>query len=883
MKESISRQLIAGFASIALVLVASVGMTIYEVSQIDEISTRIVELRAPTARDSSEMLSSINGSLAALRGYMLTGEDKFRVERAQHWSEISRIALEMDELSRVWTSPENVRLWIEFKIILAEFETYQAQTERVTHTEDELPATKILVNEAIPLADILTTEITRMIDLERDLPATRERKNLLSVMADTRGATTGALTSIRAFLLTGDTSFQRQFDAVWSVNEQRFLELQQSGGLFGPEQLISFEKFTEARQAFLPLPGRMFQIRNSDRWNIANFILATEAVPRAERLLTILHGEVDDSGRRVGGLTLSQQILLHEDSNRTHELINTLLNTEWILMIIGLSLAGFIGLMTTRSVKLKEQDLDETNTALAATVDKLEESSRELVFQKHALDEHAIVSIADIKGNITYVNDKFCKISGYSKEELIGNNHRLLKSEVHPDGFYVNLWQTIADGRTWQGEICNVNKVGGHYWVKSTIVPTIDDSGRPSQYVAIRTEITTEKDKERALLDATVTADKANSAKSEFLSSMSHELRTPMNAILGFGQMLNFNTAEPLTEPQSKCVDQILKGGEHLLELIDQVLDLSAIEVGELKLSMEQIEVNQVCTECLSMVEQTAAEKGLGISISLSTPHTIKVDHVRFNQILLNLLSNAVKYNRDGGTVVLKTEDVPDNRIRISVIDTGPGISEQAQRGLFQPFNRLGREGGEIQGTGIGLTITKQLVEAMDGQIGYESTLGPGSNFWVEFAAMESAVTDFAAAVEASVTDDETAPSGSSGKVLYVEDNPANLRLMELIFETLDGISLISAHNAELGLIMAEQQRPELILMDINLPGMDGTAAMQHLAANDLTKHIPVFAVTAAAMKGDMEKGLAAGFKAYLTKPFKVPEVIETVKRELGV
>lgn len=232
-------------------------------------------------------------------------------------------------------------------------------------------------------------------------------------------------------------------------------------------------------------------------------------------------------------------------------------------------------------------------------------------------------------------------------------------------------------------------------------------------------------------------AQQANRAKSAFLSSMSHELRTPMNSILGFGQLLELNPKEPLSEQQKKCVAHIMRGGTHLLQLIDQILDLAKIEAKKLDLSIDEIILNVACQECLTLIDKIATDRGQSIYNDFGTPLTIEVDPIRFKQILLNLLSNAVKYNSEGGTITLATKTVPDKRIRISITDTGAGIAEEYQADLFVPFNRLGKETGEIEGTGIGLTITKQLVEAMDGKIGYETELGKGSTFWVEFTAIK--------------------------------------------------------------------------------------------------------------------------------------------------
>jgi CheY-like chemotaxis protein len=260
---------------------------------------------------------------------------------------------------------------------------------------------------------------------------------------------------------------------------------------------------------------------------------------------------------------------------------------------------------------------------------------------------------------------------------------------------------------------------------------------------------------------------------------------------------------------------------------------------------------------------------------------SIAVDHIRFKQILLNLLTNGIKYNKMGGSITLATEDVGSQRVRISVTDTGIGIANEGGAGLFEPFNRLGHETGNIEGTGIGLTIAKQMVESMGGQIGFNSEVGKGSTVWIEFPGIERTIVDAAAAIpEPEVVGDESEPLFPK-KMLYIEDNPANLRLMEVIVSTIAKLSLISAHNAELGLIMAEEELPYLIVMDIHLPGTDGIAATRILKSNDKTKHIPVVALTAAVMREDVERGIEAGFNTYVAKPFAIRDMIEVIKKEM--
>jgi len=503
---------------------------------------------------------------------------------------------------------------------------------------------------------------------------------------------------------------------------------------------------------------------------------------------------------------------------------------------------------------------------------------RELDFQKSALDEHAIVSIADAQGNITYINEKFCTISGYPREELLGQNHRILNSGLHPPEFFTDLWRTISSGKVWHGFIRNLRKGGGYYWVDATIVPFQDEQGKPFQYVAIRTDIS-------ARVKAVEKADKANQAKSDFLSSMSHELRTPLNAILGFGQMMELNAEEPLTEIQKGCVEHILKGGQHLLQLINDILDLAQIEAGKVEMSIEDISPTDIFVECVSIISIMAQKRGITVSIPGSGEDIpmVRADHTRLKQVVLNLMSNAVKYNRENGTISVNTDVTADNMLRIAVTDTGDGIADDTQNQLFKPFSRLGAENTEIEGTGIGLVVCKDLIELMNGTIGLESEVGKGATFWIEVPLADPGsqrsrgkIDDELAVVQAT----DWLP-GLSGTVLYVEDNPANLRLMEMIISRIEGLTMISAHTGELGIERAKAERPDIIILDVNLPGISGLEVMKILSSEESTKDIPVLAVSAAATKRDIEKGKKAGFQRYLTKPINIPVVLDAIKTAL--
>lgn len=376
----------------------------------------------------------------------------------------------------------------------------------------------------------------------------------------------------------------------------------------------------------------------------------------------------------------------------------------------------------------------------------------------------------------------------------------------------------------------------------------------------------------------------ANQAKSAFLSSMSHELRTPLNAILGFAQILSSNAMPTTPEQKMEFSNHILKSGRHLLTLINEILDLAKVEAGAVTLSMEAVGLGEVLAECRTMIEPLASARGIRVLFPDGCLDVqLRADRTRLKQVLLNLLSNAVKYNREGGAVVLDCTEAGPQRLRLSVRDTGMGLESSQVAALFQPFNRLGQEGGTQEGSGIGLVLTRRLVELMGGEIGVTSSPGVGSVFWIELSTQlpasasmpASGPTPILAAAEQAQPAPETA--GAPHLLLYIEDNPANLKLVQEIVRFRPDLRLLSAPDGHFGLSLARSQHPEVILMDLNLPGMSGFEVLAELRRDPDTASIPAIALTANAMPRDVERGLAAGFDRYLTKPIDIDRFNEAI------
>lgn len=755
-----------------------------------------------------------------------------------------------------------------------------------------------------------------------------------------------------------------------------------------------------------------------------------------------------------------------------------------------------------------------------------------------ALNEHAIVSTTDVKGNITAVNKKFCEISGYSEKELLGKNHRILNSDTHNDAFFIDMWQTITSAKTWHGNICNKRKDGQLYWVESSITPVLDSNRNIIKYISIRTDITYIKglelelrksesrfenaqrmvrmgnwewdlktnsvywsdemyeiygcDKEipienhenvnkfihtddidkvksyeetiksgfkerlsyrvirndrtlryimqhaeikydsnnepavmlgaihditeqveleyklshqkaifesmfRDAQDAMVMADtdrkivminpafsklfgygqdevvgrtsqflykneeeykqqgdkrfnnntdaeykntgyeieyrqkngdtfisntigsilketngntigflgnirditrkiqdkqliiaskeeaeKANKAKSEFLSSMSHELRTPMNAILGFSQLLEMDYENNLSDEQKADVKEIKNAGEHLLELINEVLDLSKIESGGINIVLEDIDYLELVMECVSIIKPIAKKRNIKINITdediySNNKLSLNADRTRLRQVLLNLLSNSVKYNKPNESIDIYCEKIKDDVVRISIVDHGIGITEQNLQKIFTPFQRFVDDDSAIEGTGIGLVISKRLIELMGGNIGVTSELGKGSTFWFEITL--NYVPKIIKKIVTPLNKSESDKSCGDFTIVYIEDNPANLRLVSKLLSKREKIMLITAPNPEIGLELINVHLPQLILLDINLPGMNGYQVLSEIKNNDKTVNIPVVAISANAMQSEIDHAYKLGFVEYLTKPLNLSYFYEVIDK----
>lgn len=518
---------------------------------------------------------------------------------------------------------------------------------------------------------------------------------------------------------------------------------------------------------------------------------------------------------------------------------------------------------------------------------QLDQLLRDQQFYTRSLIESNIDALmtTDSSGIITDVNQQMVALTGCTRDELIGTPFKNYFTD--PERAETGIRLVLRKKKVTDYELTAHAKGGQETVVSYNATTFYDRDGMLQGVFAAARDVTERKRLDQVLLDknaelesAKCIAEKANRAKSDFLSSMSHELRTPLNAILGFAQLLEAGSPQP-TAAQHVRLQQITKAGWYLLELINEILDLAVIESGQLSLSREPVSLIDVMRECQAMIEPVAQARGIHLNfLPFDNSWFANADRTRVKQILLNLLSNAIKYNRARGTVVVECTASTPERIRISVKDNGAGLSPEQLAQLFQPFNRLGQETGNEEGTGIGLVVTKRLVELMGGTIGVKSTVGVGSEFWIELIKDVTPII----ATGHPLPEELTALAQGNAKLrtlLYVEDNPANLMLVEQIIESHAHVRMLSAHDGNLGIALARAHLPDVILMDINLPGISGIDALKILREDPATMHIPIIALSANAMVRDIDKGLAAGFFRYLTKPIKVDEFMEALEDAL--
>jgi PAS domain S-box-containing protein len=551
-----------------------------------------------------------------------------------------------------------------------------------------------------------------------------------------------------------------------------------------------------------------------------------------------------------------------------------------VLATDGLAAAVVIGTLLILTLTLLGSVADHRVRVKLAGAQALRES--EARYRSVVGQLHEVIFRTDSAGRWVFLNPAWTEITGFSVSESLDTS---LFDYVHPDDRAASLaaFRSLAEGTEGSSrhEVRHVAKDGSVGWLEVHTRVSRDAAGALLGTAGTLRDVTERRRSERAVRAARENAEAANRAKNEFLSRMSHELRTPLNAILGFGQLLEM---EDLSPDNRESVEHIMRGGRHLLDLINEVLDLTGIEAGRLRLAIEPVSASEVAHEVLDLLRPLAAQRALTLRAQgvPTGADRVLADRQRLKQVLLNLLSNAIKYNRACGSILVTCEAVPGDRLRVTVRDTGPGIPVDRMDRLFTPFERLGAEHTSAEGTGLGLAVAKQLTDAMGGSIGAVSHAPEGSTFWIELPLAERPAEPLAEPPVRPVraTPAAACPERSSRtlRILYVEDNLANLALVRRILLRRPDIELVPSMRGELALQLARLQPPDLILLDLHLPGISGEEVLVGLRETPETRDVPVVVVSADAAGAEAAHRHAGGaVQAYLVKPLDPRSVLAAV------
>ncbi len=615
-------------------------------------------------------------------------------------------------------------------------------------------------------------------------------------------------------------------------------------------------------------------------------------------LLPIEHVE------RLGWVRVTSSLSALEQVRRqiwVGTLLASLLTIAFVSVLLGVFLrkataelrrAGeFAGdLAQQRSVSMSTTsrivEIQELTTSLNSAAQALRKSTKGMNDKQFALDQHAIVSIADLQGNITYANDLFCQISGYARDELLGQNHRLLLSGSQPPALFEDLWQTISSGHVWHGEICNRNHSGGQYWVRSTIMPLLGEDGLPEQYIAIRTDISALKQAEHEMLLAKNEAVQASQVKSDFLANMSHEIRTPLNAIIGMAYLAMKTN---LNAKQSDYIGKIHYSGGHLLGVVNDILDFSKIEAGKLEIESSIFRLDRILDNLTTLLGATVSAKSLAFvsEVDASLPTYLKGDFLRLGQVLVNFVNNAIKFTEAGRiTVRVKKIDATESNIRVhfEVEDTGIGLTPEQKGRLFQSFHQADASTSRrFGGTGLGLAISKHLSQLMGGEVGVESEVGRGSTFW--FTANLGLVSDEDIAhLNSFEAQPKSLPARfeliRGKRILLAEDNEFNQQIATEMLEDA-GAMVVVANNGKEALDLAQREKFDCVLMDMQMPVMDGLEATRLIRADAALLGLKIIALTANTQQVDKDKCFAAGMDDFIIKPFLPEQFYTTIAKHL--
>lgn len=691
-----------------------------------------------------------------------------------------------------------------------------------------------------------------------------------------------AETAARGFLLSGDRVFMQPYDAAVSKL---------------PTEVARLRELAAGDRGQLAAVDDL-QALTRTRFGLLETLLATPGAPLDEMLAG--KRSMDEIRALVQQIELTQDARLSQERNTT----NGARRATLIRLAVTAGVGGGLGILVmflfvdglvsrlralSRNASRLERsepmqpmpkagdELGQLSARLVAASELQQEHQQEITWTRDELEQFFslsldMLSIIGVDGMLKRVNPVWQESLGWSSAELVERPYLDL---VHPDDRSATIAEAerlAAGARTIGFENRYRARDGSYRWMNWKVAP---NQKGDLLYAATR-DVTDQKAAELSIRQARLEAERANRAKSEFLSRMSHELRTPLNAILGFAQLFE---ADQLNVEQRENVRHIMNGGRHLLELINEVIDISRIETGELALSPESVDVEEIVTAAVAMIRPLADQRGLGVTVQPvpSPPPYVRADRQRLRQVLLNLLSNAVKYNHADGTITVTVSDGAEGRVRISVADTGPGIPAALLPALFEPFERLGAENTAVEGTGLGLALSKKLCQAMDGSLGLDSVVDVGSTFWVEFGRSAGEIVPTRSAIAESQPGPGAEVPSLAATIVYIEDNAANVRLIERVMARRPGLTLLHALDGDTGIQLVRERRPALVLLDLQLPGMPGTEVLRRLWADPVTRAVPIVILTADATPGLFARLTAAGAARCLTKPLDIPNLMRTL------
>ena len=765
---SFRQQLSIGFIAVIAVLAVGMSITLFKISNIEQLGIDVIDKRQPTALHALEAVRQLNRSQNDLHAFLLTGDENFYNKFVWELDSLDAIVADLNASTKAADSST-------YSEALKLTKSLRTHGERLKELQSNYDENFPVIYAASQLLSSLALEYLGQVneyilDISEIGTPSEKNQGALYLLAEMRHTWTQMMSYLRIALATRTSKDLINVRAYATENKKLFDRLKETGFDFG---VGGYDTLETTRSEYLTNLEKLIGLYNSETWRLDAYLMKTEVLPVVSNLEfyldTIAQKQVIAS--KQSGESLTSELFAIRYSNL-------------LILLSGLAVAALVATAITRGLGNKVKTLSEVANKVA-------------------------------KGDLK------ARVSPLVRDELGELGARF-------NNMVIQL-ETLVNEKDGIAEELNASKEQ---------------------------------------------AERASHAKSEFLSGMSHELRTPLNAILGFSEVLE---KEPVVQQDlelNKMVTDIYNAGNHLLGLINEILDLPRIEAGKLDLAIENVSLNEVLHHTLPFVAAIAENKKLTIVNKLdeSGDYSVRVDYIRLKQVLMNLLTNAIKYNIEHGRIEITAAPLGEKRLRIIVADTGIGIAKDGLPRIFEPFERLHSD-ASIEGMGMGLAVSKRLVEAMGGQLGVNSTLGVGSSFWVELEMAEVGMANKEAAYLPGP--DEFIHAGNEDDpllILYIEDNPSNLRVVEQFLKPHRDIHLIAADTPEEGLVLAERHSPDLILLDINLPGMNGYQVLKYLREEDSTREIPVIAVSANAMPDAMEQSMSAGFDYYLTKPFSLSD-----------